>query len=124
MVQVIAECRGLRARCDRLEEIDLQREQSEQGTNKKCLERIKGYHCFVNGADLRQQISRMAEDLREKQHLVEKHARKEQQIEVSAAPNGRVIDLCLIMITYIASFISGIKLGVGLRMSVVLTLKP
>ena len=56
----------------------------------------------------------MAEDLREKQHLVEKHARKEQQIEVGVAPNGRVIDLCLIMITYVASFISGIKMGVGL----------
>ena len=66
----------------------------------------------------------MAEDLREKQHLVEKHARKEQQIEVGVAPNGRVIDLCLIMLTYVASFISGINLGVGLRMSVVLTLKP
>ena len=38
VVQVIAECRGLRVRCDRLEEIDLQREQSEQGTNKRCLE--------------------------------------------------------------------------------------
>ena len=53
-------------------------------------ERIKGYHCFANGADLRRQISRMAEDLREKQYLVEEHTRKEQQIEVGVAPNGMV----------------------------------
>ena len=40
-------------------------------------------------ASLRRQISRMKEDLREKQHLVEEHARKEQHIEVGVVPNGR-----------------------------------
>ena len=109
VVQVIAECRGLRARCDRLEEIGLQREQSEQGTNKKRLERVTGYYCFATGADLRQQISRMKEDLREKQHLVEEHARKEQQIEVGVVLTGRVINLCLIMFAYVAPFTSGKK---------------
>ena len=49
VVQVIAECRGFRARCDRLEEIGLQREQSEQGIPQVVPgERIKGYHCFAN----------------------------------------------------------------------------
>lgn len=33
-------------------------------------------------AELRQKISELEGDLREKQHLVEEHARKEQQIEV------------------------------------------
>lgn len=106
VVQVIAECRGLRARCDRLEEIGLQREQSEQGTNKKRLERVTGYYCFATGADLKQQISRMKEDLREKQHLVEG---KEQQIEVGVVLTGRVINLCLIMFAYVAPFTSGKK---------------
>lgn len=106
VVQVIAECRGLRARCDRLEEIGLQREQSEQGTNKKRLERVTGYYCFATGADLKQQISRMKEDLREKQHLVEG---KEQQIEVGVVLTGRVINLCLIMLACVAPFTSGKK---------------
>lgn len=106
VVQVIAECRGFRARCDRLEEIGIQREQSEQGTNKKRLERMTGYYCFATSADLRQQISRMKEDLREKQHLVEG---KEQQIEVGVVLTGRVINLCLIMFAYVAPFTSGKK---------------
>jgi len=109
VVQVIAECRGFRARCDRLEEIGIQREQSEQGTSKKRLERMTGYYCFATSADLRQQISRMKEDLREKQHLVEEHARKEQQIEVGVVLTGRVINLCLIMLACVAPFTSGKK---------------
>lgn len=36
----------------------------------------------VSFAELRQKISELEGDLREKQHLVEEHARKEQQIEV------------------------------------------
>lgn len=96
LVQVIVECQSLRERCRRLEELVLQREQNEQGKSHSQSRSVSVH--VKNGdsasfAELRQKISELEGDLREKQHLVEEHARKEQQIEVGGG-------LCVVCHSY------------------------